>query len=130
MTNVAEQDRVRVGYQFTVARHHVRTGNRIDLAIDHPQRHVAALHRPDPTLALDSPLGDVGNQFVHDPWAMVAFDQAPEIIHLALAGTGLRAEDLAETLHQAIATERTADHPPQRAEQEFLHQHRAMGFGE
>ena len=34
----------------------MRPGDRIDLAIDHPQRHLTALHRADPALTLHAPL--------------------------------------------------------------------------
>ncbi|MNT33578.1 hypothetical protein D3C72_1695120 [compost metagenome] len=65
---------------------------------------------------------------MHDPWPVMTLDQAPEIIHLTFTGTGLRPENLPKTFHQPVSTEGTTDHPAQRAEQEFLHQHRTMGF--
>ncbi|MNL15842.1 hypothetical protein D3C87_1368540 [compost metagenome] len=67
---------------------------------------------------------------MHDPWPAIAFDQAPEIIHLAFAGTGLGTENLAEAFYQAIATEGATNHPAQGAEQQFLHQDRTVGFRE
>ncbi|MNX94775.1 hypothetical protein D3C86_1270220 [compost metagenome] len=122
VANVGQHHRVRLRDQLPVTLDHVHAGDRIDPAIDHSQRHFTALHRAHPAVAPDASLRDVGDQFVHDPWPAMAFDQAPEIIHLAFTGTGLRTENLPKASHQAITAEGAANHPAQRAEQEFLHQ--------
>ena len=100
VANAVEQNGVGVCDQLTVTRHHMRTGDGIEGAIDHPHRQRRGLHRRDPALPLLAPLGHVANQTMHHRRAVVVRHQLPQGIQFGFAGLSVRAEDTGETLCQ------------------------------
>jgi hypothetical protein len=92
--NIRQQHRIRVRHQLTITLNHMPPGNRINLPIDHPQRHLPPLHGRHPSIPLLPTLRNIRNQLVQNPRPILALDQAPEIIQRTLTGPSRRPENL------------------------------------
>ncbi|MNH18017.1 hypothetical protein D3C79_777060 [compost metagenome] len=130
VANALEHHGVGIGHQLLIAFEHMDTGNRVDRAVDQPQRHPVGLQCTDPALAVGDPLGQVSDQLVQNARAAVGGNQAPVVVQRTFAGMGAGPVDLGDVTHQIIAPERAPDQPAQAAEQQLLDQQRPMTLGE